>query len=70
MVVQSLENLEILKKSGNKILVRENLEKSGNLLKESKMLSETMLFHTATRHGANVGNVSGQMMKLPLGMGC
>ena len=35
MVVQSLENLEILEKSGNKILVRENLEnleESGNFI--------------------------------------
>jgi len=30
MVVQSLENLENLEKSGNKICARENLEKSGN----------------------------------------
>ena len=39
MVVQSLENLEILEKSGNKILVRENLEnleKSGNFTERAK----------------------------------
>ena len=39
MVVQSLENLEILEKSGNKILVRENLdnlEKSGNFTEKNK----------------------------------
>ena len=57
MVVQSLENLEILEKSGNNILIRENLEKSGNfteiftgIFTESKIicymyfLLETMLF--------------------------
>ena len=39
MVVQSLENLEILEKSGNKILIRENLEnleKSGNFTERAK----------------------------------
>ena len=39
MVVQSLENLEILEKSGNKIMVRENLEnleKSGNFTERAK----------------------------------
>ena len=36
MVVQSLENLEILEKSGNKILVMENLEKLGNLTERAK----------------------------------
>ena len=36
MVVQSLENLEILEKSGNNILVRENLEKSGNFTERAK----------------------------------
>ena len=39
MVVQSLENLEILEKSGNKVLVRENLEnleKSGNFIERAK----------------------------------
>ena len=39
MVVQSLEYLEILEKSGNKILVRENLEnleKSGNFSERAK----------------------------------
>ena len=39
MVVQSLENLEILEKLGNKILARanlENLEKSGNFTERAK----------------------------------
>ena len=39
MVVQSLENLEILEKSGNEILVRENLENlenAGNFTKRVK----------------------------------
>ena len=43
MVVQSLENLEILEKSGNKILVRENLEnleKSGNFTERAKNVIE------------------------------
>ena len=41
MVVQSLENLEILEKSGNKILVRENLEnleKSGNFTERANYI--------------------------------
>ena len=33
MIVQSLENLE---KSGNKVLVRENLEKSGHFTERAK----------------------------------
>jgi hypothetical protein len=36
MVVQSLENLKYLEKSGNEILVRENLEKSGNFTERVK----------------------------------
>ena len=36
MVVQSLENLEYLEKSGSKVLVRENLEKSGNFTERAK----------------------------------
>jgi len=53
MVVQSLENLQNLEKSGNRICVRENLEKSEDftgIFTESKMifcmyfLFETMLF--------------------------
>ena len=42
MVVQSLENLE---KSGNKILVRENQEKSGNLNERAKNDFEMVLFY-------------------------
>ena len=47
MVVQSLENLEILEKSGNKILVRENmenLEKSGNFTGRAKNVNENNAF--------------------------
>ena len=36
MVVQSLENLEYLEKSGNTICVRENLENSGNFTENAK----------------------------------
>ena len=40
MVVQSLENLE---KSGNKIWVRENLEKPGNFAERNKNNLEMIL---------------------------
>ena len=36
MVVQSLENLEKREKSGNRIFVKENLEKSGNFTERAK----------------------------------
>ena len=69
MVVQSLENLESLEKSGNKILSGKTWrtwKSQGILLREPKMLLETMLFHTETRPCANFGNLSWQNDEVPL----
>ena len=61
MVVQSLENLEILEKSGNNILVRENLEKSGNFTERARNVNGNNAF---SFWSANFNNSVGKLIKL------
>ena len=69
MVVQSLENLEILEKSGSKILVRENLEnleKSGNFIERAKNVIGNNAFFVLKRGPVLILETSvGKMIKLP-----
>ena len=69
MVVQSLENLEILEKSGNKILVRENLEnleKSGNFTERAKnVIGNNAFFILKPGPALILATSVGKMMKFP-----
>ena len=54
------------KSQGIKSWLGKTCKSQGTLLKESKMLLETMLFHCETRPGANFGNFSRQNNEVTL----